>query len=199
MCALLRKPEAVKVEVPVRYIGFDIPNEFVVGYGLDYAERYRDLPYIGTLARGLRADLMADRRAACAGPAAGDARSARRCSTERSDRTGVRRCTVVIDDAVRAPGSRPDRRQRPRTIRRVDGQVGTPGARKRCMDRKRIFRSLWFWVGLVVVVPSCFSLVLPAATAATSRSDLDGDRAVQRRQRPVGDDQRQRTDARPRP
>jgi hypoxanthine phosphoribosyltransferase len=47
--ALLRKPEAIKVEVPVRYVGFDIPNEFVVGYGLDYAERYRDLPYIGRL------------------------------------------------------------------------------------------------------------------------------------------------------
>ncbi|WP_020664243.1 hypoxanthine phosphoribosyltransferase [Amycolatopsis benzoatilytica] len=47
--SLLRKPEASKVEVPVKYIGFDIPNEFVVGYGLDYAERYRDLPYIGTL------------------------------------------------------------------------------------------------------------------------------------------------------
>jgi hypoxanthine phosphoribosyltransferase len=47
--ALLRKPEAVKVEVPVKYVGFDIPNEFVVGYGLDYAERYRDLPDIGRL------------------------------------------------------------------------------------------------------------------------------------------------------
>ena len=47
--ALLRKPESIKVDVPVDYIGFDIPNEFVVGYGLDYAERYRDLPYIGTL------------------------------------------------------------------------------------------------------------------------------------------------------
>ncbi|HSY16513.1 MAG TPA: hypoxanthine phosphoribosyltransferase [Jatrophihabitantaceae bacterium] len=47
--ALLRKTEAVKVEVPVRYVGFDIPNEFVVGYGLDYAERYRGLPYIGRL------------------------------------------------------------------------------------------------------------------------------------------------------
>lgn len=50
VCTLLRKPGAVKVDVPVRYVGFDIPNEFVVGYGLDYAERYRDLPYIGTLA-----------------------------------------------------------------------------------------------------------------------------------------------------
>ncbi|MGY1840087.1 hypoxanthine phosphoribosyltransferase [Modestobacter sp. SYSU DS0903] len=49
VCTLLRKPDAVKVDVPVKYIGFDIPNEFVVGYGLDYAERYRDLPYIGTL------------------------------------------------------------------------------------------------------------------------------------------------------
>jgi len=47
--ALLRKPDAVKVDVPVKYIGFDIANEFVVGYGLDYAERYRDLPYIGRL------------------------------------------------------------------------------------------------------------------------------------------------------
>ena len=47
--ALLRKPDAVKVHVPVKYVGFDIPNEFVVGYGLDYAERYRDLPYIGRL------------------------------------------------------------------------------------------------------------------------------------------------------
>jgi hypoxanthine phosphoribosyltransferase len=47
--ALLRKPEAVKVDVDVRYVGFDIPNEFVVGYGLDYAERYRDLPFVGLL------------------------------------------------------------------------------------------------------------------------------------------------------
>jgi hypoxanthine phosphoribosyltransferase len=46
---LLRKPDAVKVHVPVKYLGFDIANEFVVGYGLDYAERYRDLPYIGRL------------------------------------------------------------------------------------------------------------------------------------------------------
>jgi tRNA(Ile)-lysidine synthase len=46
---LLRKPEAAQVQVPVRYVGFDIPSVFVVGYGLDYAERYRDLPYVGTL------------------------------------------------------------------------------------------------------------------------------------------------------
>ncbi len=50
ICALLRKPEVAKVEVPVKYIGFDIPNEFVVGYGLDYAERYRNLREIVTLA-----------------------------------------------------------------------------------------------------------------------------------------------------
>ncbi len=49
VCTLLRKPDAIKVEVPVKYVGFEIPNEFVVGYGLDFAERYRDLPYIGTL------------------------------------------------------------------------------------------------------------------------------------------------------
>ena len=49
VCTLLRKPDAMRVDVPVKYVGFDIPNEFVVGYGLDYAERYRDLPYIGTL------------------------------------------------------------------------------------------------------------------------------------------------------
>jgi hypoxanthine phosphoribosyltransferase len=55
VCALLRKPDAVKVDVSVRYVGFDIPNEFVVGYGLDYAERYRDLPFIGTLDPGVYA------------------------------------------------------------------------------------------------------------------------------------------------
>ena len=51
VCALLRKTEALTVSVNVKYVGFDIPNEFVVGYGLDYAERYRNLPFIGTLAR----------------------------------------------------------------------------------------------------------------------------------------------------
>ena len=49
IATLLRKPEALKVEVDVSYVGFDIPNEFVVGYGLDYAERYRNLSFIGTL------------------------------------------------------------------------------------------------------------------------------------------------------
>jgi hypoxanthine phosphoribosyltransferase len=49
VCTLLRKPDAVRTDVDIAYVGFDIPNEFVVGYGLDYAERYRDLPYIGTL------------------------------------------------------------------------------------------------------------------------------------------------------
>jgi hypoxanthine phosphoribosyltransferase len=49
ICALLNKPERRTADVSVEYLGFDIPNEFVVGYGLDYAERYRNLPYIGVL------------------------------------------------------------------------------------------------------------------------------------------------------
>jgi len=51
--ALLRKPEASEVQVDVRYVGFDIPNEFVVGYGLDYRERYRNLPFVATLDPGV--------------------------------------------------------------------------------------------------------------------------------------------------
>ncbi|MPZ61328.1 MAG: hypoxanthine phosphoribosyltransferase [Propionibacteriales bacterium] len=47
---LLRKPEAQRMAVKVKYVGFDIPNDFVVGYGLDYAERYRNLRCVGTLA-----------------------------------------------------------------------------------------------------------------------------------------------------
>ncbi len=50
VCTFLRKPEAVKVDVPIAYLGFDIPNEFVVGYGLDYAERYRNLRDVAILA-----------------------------------------------------------------------------------------------------------------------------------------------------
>jgi hypoxanthine phosphoribosyltransferase len=50
ICTLLRKPEAAKVEIDCKWVGFDIPNEFVVGYGLDYAEQYRGLKDIGTLA-----------------------------------------------------------------------------------------------------------------------------------------------------
>ena len=47
---MMRKPDAIKVEVPAKYIGFDIPNEFVVGFGLDYAEKYRNLREVGVLA-----------------------------------------------------------------------------------------------------------------------------------------------------
>ena len=54
ICALLTKPDRREVDVPVRYIGFEIPNRFVIGYGLDFAERYRNLPYVGVL----RDDLM---------------------------------------------------------------------------------------------------------------------------------------------
>jgi hypoxanthine phosphoribosyltransferase len=50
VCTLLRKPEAAKVDLDLRYVGFEIPNEFVVGYGLDYAQRYRNLRVVGTLA-----------------------------------------------------------------------------------------------------------------------------------------------------
>ena len=50
ICTMLRKPEALKVDVAVTYLGFDIPNEFVVGYGLDYAERYRNLRDVAILA-----------------------------------------------------------------------------------------------------------------------------------------------------
>ena len=50
LLALLRKPEAAKVEIDCRYVGFDIPNEFVVGYGLDYAEKYRNLRDVAVLA-----------------------------------------------------------------------------------------------------------------------------------------------------
>jgi hypoxanthine phosphoribosyltransferase len=49
VCALLTKPERRLVEMPARYVGFEIPDKFAIGYGLDYAERYRNLPYVATL------------------------------------------------------------------------------------------------------------------------------------------------------
>jgi hypoxanthine phosphoribosyltransferase len=53
VCALMRKPEAIKQDVDVRYLGFDIPRDFVVGYGLDYGEKYRNLPFVATLKRSV--------------------------------------------------------------------------------------------------------------------------------------------------
>jgi len=50
VCALLTKPERREVDLPIRYVGFEIPNRFVIGYGLDHAERFRNLPFVGTLA-----------------------------------------------------------------------------------------------------------------------------------------------------
>jgi hypoxanthine phosphoribosyltransferase len=49
VCALMTKPARREIEIPVRYVGFEIPNRFVIGYGLDFAERYRNLPYVGVL------------------------------------------------------------------------------------------------------------------------------------------------------
>jgi hypoxanthine phosphoribosyltransferase len=50
VCALLTKPERRKVDIPIRYVGFEIPDRFAIGYGLDHAERYRNLPYVASLA-----------------------------------------------------------------------------------------------------------------------------------------------------
>ena len=49
VCALMTKPERRQIDVAVRYVGFEIPNRFVIGYGLDFAERYRNLPYVAVL------------------------------------------------------------------------------------------------------------------------------------------------------
>jgi hypoxanthine phosphoribosyltransferase len=58
VCALMTKPERREIEVPVRYVGFEIPNRFVVGYGLDFAEKYRNLPYVAVLDEGLLEDSL---------------------------------------------------------------------------------------------------------------------------------------------
>ena len=50
VCAFLTKPERRKVDLPIRYVGFEIPNRFVIGYGLDHAEQFRNLPYVAVLA-----------------------------------------------------------------------------------------------------------------------------------------------------
>jgi hypoxanthine phosphoribosyltransferase len=52
VCALLTKPDRREVDMPIRYVGFEIPNRFAIGYGLDHAERYRNLPYVAVLNEG---------------------------------------------------------------------------------------------------------------------------------------------------
>jgi hypoxanthine phosphoribosyltransferase len=52
VCALLTKPERRKVELPIKYVGFEIPNRFAIGYGLDHAERFRNLPFVAVLQEG---------------------------------------------------------------------------------------------------------------------------------------------------
>ena len=54
VCALLTKPERRKADVPIRYVGFEIPNRFAIGYGLDHDERWRNLPYVAALALAAR-------------------------------------------------------------------------------------------------------------------------------------------------
>ena len=53
VCTLLTKPDRLKADVPVRYSGFEIPDEFVIGYGLDYAQKYRNLDHVATLPEGV--------------------------------------------------------------------------------------------------------------------------------------------------
>ena len=55
VCALLTKAGRREIDIPVRYVGFEIPNRFVIGYGLDFAERYRNLPYVGVLQEDVEA------------------------------------------------------------------------------------------------------------------------------------------------
>jgi hypoxanthine phosphoribosyltransferase len=72
LCVLLRKPAAARMDVDVAYTGFDIADEFVVGYGLDYAERYRNLPFVGTLAPHVYGGIPADEAGQAGGEQPGE-------------------------------------------------------------------------------------------------------------------------------
>ena len=65
VCALLTKPARRRIDVPCRYVGFEIPPRFVIGYGLDFAERYRNLPYVGVLRDELAAQVEETLLEAC--------------------------------------------------------------------------------------------------------------------------------------
>lgn len=58
ICTLLDKPDRRKIQLPIQYVGFTIPDEFIVGYGIDYAEHYRNLPYIATLKNNIYLDVI---------------------------------------------------------------------------------------------------------------------------------------------
>ena len=130
VCALLRKPDAVKVEVPVKYIGFDIPNEFVVGYGLDYAERYRDLPYIATLKPEVYRRRPPDDTAASSVPSC-DERLVGLRGTHRAPLATrpapMESPQLVTGGSTGSPVYRRSRRRRPRRRGSCPGAGGVPG------------------------------------------------------------------------
>ena len=161
ICTLLRKPEVAKVEIDVRYVGFDIPNEFVVGYGLDYAEQYRNLRVVGTL-RPVRllvgppvaAPPRAESSARFSTPGGRQVHTRERSRqsrvtwvthtgpAERSAGTGVSGCTFTCENE-RETGPRTD------PSRQHSQQEGR-GLPRTYMDFKRILRTPMLWIVVLI-------------------------------------------------
>jgi hypothetical protein len=143
--------------VPVRYVGFDIPNEFVVGYGLDYAERYRNLPFVGTLAPHVYTRWTARRppRWAVAGLA-----SRRSCGSQRPvyrrrpDLAGGSGTSVSTEITQSGPHGTPS------SPRNLSLSGGTGRTRPASMDVKRYFRGPIFWVILAILAVLTISQVV---------------------------------------